>query len=83
MSIRTTVTLDEDVLERVKSESRSRGASFRHTLNDLLRTAMLNSQTKPRSRSLKIKPTHMGYREGLNHDDIESLLTLGEGERHQ
>ncbi|HYZ87577.1 MAG TPA: hypothetical protein VE621_24390 [Bryobacteraceae bacterium] len=38
MSTRTTVTLDDDVLERVKRESRSRGASFRDTLNDLLRT---------------------------------------------
>jgi hypothetical protein len=83
MSIRTTVTLDDDVLERVKRESRSRGASFRDTLNDLLRTALLNAQSKPRRHSLKIKPTHMGYRAGLNYDDIESLLELGEGERHR
>lgn len=83
MSIRTTVTLDEDVVERVKRESRSRGASFRDTLNDLLRAALLNLQNKPQRRSLKIKPTHMGYREGLNYDDVESLLEFGEGERHR
>lgn len=83
MSIRTTVTLDDDVLERVKRESRSRGASFRDTLNDLLRMSLLNLQNKPRTRSLKIKPTHMGYRAGLNYDDIESLLEIGEGEQHR
>ncbi|MBI1898287.1 MAG: hypothetical protein HYS04_17405 [Acidobacteria bacterium] len=83
MSIRTTVTLDEDVLERVKRESRSRGASFRETLNDLLRMALLNLETQPRRRTLKIKPAHMGYKAGLNYDDIESLLEYGEGERHR
>lgn len=82
MSIRTTVTLDEDVLERVKLESRSRGASFRDTLNDLLRTAMaLDNRHRPRT--LKIKPVHMGYRAGLNYDDIESLLEYAEGEQHR
>ncbi len=83
MSIRTTVTLDDDVLARLKRESRSRGTSFKETLNDLLRAALLNLETQPRRRALKVKPTHMGYREGLNHDDIESLLDYGEGERHR
>lgn len=83
MSIRTTVTLDEDVLERVKRASRSRGASFRETLNALLREALLNLQTQPRRGTLKIKPTHMGYRAGLNYDDIESLLEYGEGNEHR
>jgi hypothetical protein len=83
MSIRTTVTLDEDVLERVRRESRSRGATFRDTLNDLLRTALLRLETRPSPRALHIKPAHMGYKAGLNHDDIESLLEYGEGEQHQ
>jgi hypothetical protein len=82
MSVRTTVTLDDDILERVKRESRSRGASFRDTLNDLLRTA-LSLENRPRRRTLKIKPVHMGFRTGLNHDDIESLLGYGEGEQHR
>lgn len=83
MSIRTTVTLDEDVVERVKRESRSRGAPFRDTLNDLLRAALLSLQNEPQRRSVKIEPTHMGYRAGLNYDDVESLLEFSEGERHR
>jgi hypothetical protein len=82
MSIRTTVTLDEDVSERVRRESMSRGTSFRDTLNDLLRTA-LSLQNLPRRRTLKIKPIHMGYKAGLNYDSIESLLEYGEGEQHR
>jgi len=83
MSIRTTVTLDDDVLARVKRESQSRGASFQDTLNDLLRAALLGADSKPRRRALSIKPVHMGHKPGLNYDNIESLLDYGEGQRHR
>jgi hypothetical protein len=83
MSIRTTVTLDDDVAARVKLEGQSRGMSFRDTLNDLLRTALLTAGAKPPRRTLRIIPSSMGYKAGLNHDNIESLLEYGEGERHR
>jgi len=83
MSIRTTVSLDDDVAARLKRESLSRGASFRDTLNDLLRAALLAIEYKPRRRALAIRPTHMGHKPGLNYDSIESLLEYGEGDRHR
>lgn len=82
MSIRTTVTLDDDVHDRVKRESISRGSAFRDTLNDLLRVALLDVDQKPRRRRIEIKPVHLGFRAGLNHDSIESLLEYGEGDQH-
>ena len=83
MSIRTTVTLDEDVLERVKRESASRGGAFRDTLNDLLRLALLHLDQKPSRRSIQIKPVDMGFQPGLNYDSMESLLEYGEGDQHR
>jgi hypothetical protein len=82
MGVRTTVTLDDDIMDPVKRESRSRGASFHDTLNDLLR-ATLSLENQPRRRTVKIKPAHTGYRTGLNYDDVESLLEYGEGEQHR
>ncbi|HVW07321.1 MAG TPA: CopG family transcriptional regulator [Bryobacteraceae bacterium] len=82
MSIRTTVTLDDDVIERVKQESQSRGASFRDTLNELVRTGLLHAQDKP-VRTLKVKPWPMGLKPGLSYDNIEALLEYGEGEWHR
>lgn len=82
MSIRTTVTLEEDVLERVKQESRSRGIPFRQTLNDLLRVALLSTHAPSRRHKFQVKATSMGYRPGLNYDKIEALIEYGEGERH-
>lgn len=81
MSVRTTVTLEDDVVQRVKQESRARGASFKHTLNDLLRIA-LAARRAPR-RAFKVKPTAMGYRPGLNYDKIEGLLEYAEGRYHR
>jgi hypothetical protein len=83
MGIRTTVTLDEDVLERVKRESALRGTSFRETLNELLRTALMNAHAQPRRTGFRLKPAHMGHRPGLNYDSVESLLEYGEGEAHR
>ena len=78
-----TVSLDDDVVARVKRESLSRGASFRDTLNDLLRAALLGIDHKPRRRALVIQPTHMGHKPGLNYDSIETLLEYGEGDGHR
>ena len=83
MSIRTTVTLDDDVVERIKRESRTRGLSFRETLNELLRLALVTQASQPKRGDFQIKAVHAGYRPGLNHDSIEALLEYGEGDSHR
>jgi hypothetical protein len=40
MGIRTTVVLDEDVLDRVREKAREEDVSFRVKLNDLLRDGL-------------------------------------------
>ena len=82
MGIRTTVTLDEDVLERVKQESRSRGKPFRQILNDLLRTGLAKVQEQ-RRRNFKVRPFEFGFRQDLNYDDIEGLIEYLEGPFHR
>ncbi len=81
MSIRTTVTLDEDVLDKVKAESRERGDSFRETLNNLLRFALSNGKQPVERPPFKVRPFHdMGLIPGLNYDKINELLDYAEGE---
>lgn len=83
MRRRTTVTLDDDTFARIQDESRLRGQSFRHTLNDLLREALAQAHQPRPARSLRIVPSNMGPRPGLNYENIESLLEYSEGERHR
>ena len=82
MSIRTTVTLDEDVLERVKEVSKSNGISFRETLNNLLRAALVQQHDVPK-RKLNLHTSKMGYYEHLNYDDIQGLLDYSDGPMHR
>jgi hypothetical protein len=82
MSIRTTVTLDEDVLERVKEVSKSTGTSFKDALNNLLRSALVQPNEVP-TRNLKLQTSNMGYYPHLNYDDIEGLIEYAEGPWHR
>jgi len=83
MSVRTTITLDEDVIERIKDESRSRGTSFKATINDLLRTALLQPSQKPVKADFHVTTVSMGSYPGLDYDDIEGLIEYGEGPMHR
>jgi hypothetical protein len=82
MSIRTTVTLDDDVLERAKEFSKSRGVPFRQALNDLVRAGLL-TESASQPKRFRVDPRHMGVRPGLNYDSIEALLDIGEGTEHR
>ena len=83
MSIRTTVALDEDVLASVKAESRSRGTTFRTTVNDLLRLALLHVNSQPRRPKFVVRATNMGFRPSLNYDGTESPIEYLEGVYHR
>ena len=83
MSSRTTVTLDDDVLERVKAESRARGISFKQAVNDLLRRGLI-SPPPSRREPFRVKPRDMGEpRPGVNFDCIGELLEYLEGPMHR
>lgn len=79
MSIRTTVTLDEDVVRRLKQESRRRGIPFRQTINAVLRSGLQVEHDKPRT-PFRVEPFHLGTYPGMNYDNIHELLDLVEGE---
>ena len=83
MSIRTTITLDEDVVERVKQESRQRGDSFKDTLNNLLRLALSVEKAPAERKPFKVQPFRAKPVPGLNYDNVAELLDYAEGEDRQ
>jgi hypothetical protein len=58
MSIRTTVVLDDDVLERVRERARERSVPFRAALNDLVRDGLALAGGKPAP--FRVKAVDMG-----------------------
>lgn len=76
MSVRTTLTLDDDVVRTLKAEMRRTGRSWKDTVNDALRAGAV----VPRRRRdpLPEFPTYsMGLRPGLSLDcprELEEML---------
>jgi hypothetical protein len=83
VSIRTTVTLDDDVRDRALDFSKARGIPFRKALNDLVRAGLTAAAKAGPVRPFKIKPVRLGLRSGLSYDDIEGLLEFAEGPKHR
>ncbi len=76
MSTRTTLTLYDDILRKIKKEIQNSGASFKEVVNEYLR---LGLSTKERLREssnkkFKIKARPLGEIQGLNYDNISELL---------
>jgi hypothetical protein len=81
--VRTTLTLDEDVAAKLKSETRRTGRPFKEVVNEHLRRS-LNSPAKAASKEpFRIKARDLGLRPGLSYDNIGQLLEQLEGPFHK
>ena len=78
--MRTTLTLDEDVAEKIQAEMREKGASFKATVNAVLRRG-LNVREKLREREpFRVHARDLGeLQPGLDLDNIGELLEQLEG----
>lgn len=82
--MRTTLTLDADVASRLVEEQQRRGASFRHTVNAVLR-AGLDGQGRARRPRARFRTTGFDLGPSLvgSLDNVEEVLSRIEGERHR
>ena len=74
---RTTLTLDGDLLRRLRRKAAEEGCAFKDLVNRLLRRAL----TPPARRSYKLRwRTERGkIQPGVNLDDRDSLFDLMDG----
>jgi hypothetical protein len=73
--VRTTISLDEDVAQRLKAEMRRSGKPFKAVVNDCLRLAFDGKQARKAEPRFVIKPVNMGGPvAGRSFDNIEELL---------
>jgi hypothetical protein len=82
--MRTTVTLEEDVVAKLKAEMRRSGKSFKETLNEVLRRGLLPRKQSPSHAPFHVRARDLGeLRPGLSLDDVAGLLERVEGEQHR
>ena len=82
--VRTTLTLDEDVAQKLKSEARRSGRSFRDVVNDMLRRGIESRRRVQPSTPFKVVTRSLGkLRPGLHLDSVSDLLEQIEGPLHR
>ena len=85
---RTTITLDNDLLGRLKSEVRRTGKSFKDVVNAVVRGGLerQNAANKPVPLSMPFKirgARDLGSCSGLDYDNIGKLTDFAEGPGHK
>ena len=78
MSVRTTLTLDDDVAAGIRREARRTGRPVKVVVNDALR-AGLEHRARPALAPFHVQASDMGLREGIEIDDVAGLLDRVEG----
>jgi len=78
--MRTTLSIDDDVLERARAVSAKLSTPFKTIVNEALRAGLDHVERPARQRRYKTKPHKMGLKHGRNIDNIQELLAQIEGE---
>lgn len=82
--MRTTVTLDDDVADKLQAEMRHRKSSnFKETLNDVLRRGLLVKRELLKAKPFKVRARRLGTNQGVNYDNVGELLEQLEGSHHK
>ena len=78
--MRTTLTIDNDVLQQARKLAGKKHTSFKFVINEALRQGLEQVEKSDKHRPYQTKPHEMGLRKGRNLDNIQELLAQVEGE---
>ena len=78
--MRTTLSIDSDVLERARALAAKLGTPFKTVVNRALRAGLDCVEKPDEQRPYKTEPRPMGLKPGRSLDNIQELLAQVEGE---
>jgi hypothetical protein len=81
--MRTTLALDEDVLEKARAVAGRLRLPFKTVVNEALRHGLREVEKPAKKRPYRTIPRAMGLREGYNLDNIHEVLVQAEGEDYR
>lgn len=82
--MRTTITLDDDIADKLQTEMRRRcTTNFKETLNHVLRRGLLARRELTAVKPFKVRARKLGNKSGLNYDNVGELLEQLEGSSHK
>lgn len=81
--MRTTLSIDDDVLDKARALAEKLQTPFRRVVNEALRAGLKTVEAPAKRRRYQTKPHKMGLRIGKNLDNIQELLAQVEGEDYR
>jgi len=81
--MRTTLTIEDDVLDKAKEVAKKLHQPFRLVINEALRSGLEKIEEPLKTRPYRTQPHKMGLKPGRNLDNIHELLAQIEGEDHR
>jgi hypothetical protein len=82
--MRTTMTLDDDVAAKLRTESQRAGRPFREIVNETLRRGLESRRATAQRRAFKVTARDLGkLKPGLSLDNIAELIEHVEGSLHR
>lgn len=74
--VRTTLTIDPDVAERLRLEQQARGCTFKEAVNDALRRGLARDAAAAAPRDRYVMPVlDLQPRPGINVDKIRDIVS--------
>lgn len=81
--MRTTLTIEDDVLDRARSLAQRLHSPFRQVVNEALRAGLQAVEEPARVRPYRTHPRKLGLKTGRSLDNIQELIAQIEGEEHR
>ncbi len=81
--MRTTINIEDDVLERARALAEELHSPFRRIVNEALRAGLQEVEKPGRARPYHTHPRKLGLKPGRNLDNVQSLIAQIEGEGHR
>ena len=81
--MRTTLTIDDDVLDKARSLAGKLHAPFRHVVNEALRAGLRTIEKPAQRRPYCTRPHKLGLKAGRSLDNIQEMIAQIEGEEHR
>ncbi len=78
--MRTTITIEDDVLDKARELADKLRTPFRQIVNEALRSGLKEVEQHASAQAYRTDPHDMGLKEGRNLDNIQELLAQLDGE---
>lgn len=82
--MRTTLTLEDDVAEKLRTEARRSGRSFKAVVNEAIRSGLSHREMIEEAEPFKVEARDLGeLRAGIDLDNIAEVVERIEGPQHR